>query len=262
MKLLGEWLRSECMIQDEDLLHPDPKEELQFICAVAEGNLSYIRNELKSQNYAQKAYTGTLSKDPVMQVKYLFAIRTGLVARMCYEHGLEHERSFRINDFYIRKLDYSYTVGDVVALYKRMCMDYVFLMKRLRQRPALSRPVNDCLNYIYSHLRERITIEDLAEYTNSSASYISRLFKEDLGVSTSDYIRSTKIEAAKNMLRYSNYSLIDIANYLAFSSQSHFIQLFQKETGMTPKKYRETYYATYWKGNSFYNKMLDGALVV
>lgn len=173
-----------------------------------------------------------------------------MLTRICYDHGMEFEKAFRMSDYYIKKLDDLHTVADVAELHTKMSMDFVRQMVIVRQRHAQSRPINDCLNYIYSHIKERITIEDLAEYTDNSTSYISRLFKEELGMSTSDYIRNVKIDAAKNMLRFSDYSLVDISNYLAFSSQSHFIHLFQKETGMTPKKYRETYYSTYWKGRS------------
>ena len=55
-----------------------------------------------------------------------------------------------------------------------------------------------------------------------------------------------KIEKAQHMLKYSDYSLVEIANYLAFSSQSHFIQTFKKLIGVTPKKYRDHYYRTSW----------------
>lgn len=103
-----------------------------------------------------------------------------------------------------------------------------------------------CVDYIYSHIKERITIEDLAAHTGLSTSYLSRVFKQNLGVSISDYIREKKIEKATHLLRYSDKAIIDIANYLAFSSQSHFIQVFENFTGMTPKKYRNKYYRAMW----------------
>ena len=76
--------------------------------------------------------------------------------------------------------------------------------------------------------------------------YLSRLFKKETGVSVSAYIRSQKIDMAKNLLRFSDYSMIDIANRLSFSSQSHFIQQFREVVGMTPKKYRDEYYMVQW----------------
>ena len=55
-------------------------------------------------------------------------------------------------------------------------------------------------------------------------------------------ITTKRIEAAGNMLKFSDYSCIDISNYLCFSSESHFIQVFKKHTGYTPKIYREKFF--------------------
>ena len=49
-----------------------------------------------------------------------------------------------------------------------------------------------CVDYIYTHIKERITITTLAEYTGLSESYLSRVFKQNLGISISDYIREKK----------------------------------------------------------------------
>ena len=109
-------------------------------------------------------------------------------------------------------------------------------MRFLQKNAALSKPVAQCIDYIYAHISARITVEDLAVYTNLSASYLSRLFKQNLGVSISDYIREKKkSKKAQNLLRFSDFTYIQIANYLSFSSQSHFIQTFQHFVGMTPK---------------------------
>ena len=62
----------------------------------------------------------------------------------------------------------------------------------------------------------------------------------------SAYIREQKMNIAKNLLRFSDYSLIEIANRLSFSSQSHFIQQFRETVGMTPKKYRDENYMVQW----------------
>ena len=51
---------------------------------------------------------------------------------------------------------------------------------------------------------------------------------------------------AKNLLQYSDYSVIEIANRLSFSSQSHFIQQFREVVGMTPRKYRDKHYMVHW----------------
>ncbi len=99
-----------------------------------------------------------------------------------------------------------------------------------------------CIDYIYKHLHQRITVPDLAEQAGLTESYLSTLFKKETGRSISDYVLDRRIEAASNMLKFSNYSCADIGAILAFSSQSHFIRVFKARTGQTPRAFRERFY--------------------
>ena len=244
----SDWIRTEINNNEEGIIHRHQNQEMLFYQQVAKGNVDAVRKNCQDHKFMDSIGVGKLSRDPLQNLKYHFVVGVAMIARLCIDNGMEMERSFRLSDYYIQKLDDIRDSNEVEKLHDKMVTDYTWRMKVIRQSATYSRPVSECMNYIYAHLRDRITIEDLAEYTSNSTSYISRLFKEELDTSASDYIRHAKIDASKNLLRYSDYSLIDIANYFSFSSQSHFSQLFQKETGMTPKKYREKYYGTQWKG--------------
>lgn len=230
--------------------HNHQNRELLFYRHVAEGNLEAIQENIANHEFLNSNGIGRLSRDLVQSFKYHFVISVALITRLCVDNGMEMEKAYRLSDFYIQQLDDIDTLEELEAVHDKMVLDYTNKMIVLHRSANLSRPMTECLNYIYSHLKERITVKDLAAYTSNSASYISRLFKEELDTSTSDYIRTAKLEASKNLLRYSDYSLVEIANYFSFTSQSHFCQLFQKETGLTPKKYREKYYGTHWKGTA------------
>ena len=125
---------------------------------------------------------------------------------------MELEQAFRLSDFYIQKLDDINTEEEVHRLHDAMVMDYTEKMRKYFRSDTNSKYINACKEYIYSHIKERITIEDLADVLGVSASYLSRLFKKEVGVSVSSYIRKRKIEMAKNLLRFSDYSMIEIAN--------------------------------------------------
>ena len=79
----------------------------------------------------------------------------------------------------------------------------------------------------------------LADYVKLNPSYLSRLFKQTTGVPVSVYIQSKKVADARNMLKYTDFSVSAIASILAFPTQSYFIEVFKKYEGMTPKQYRE-----------------------
>ena len=232
----------------EEIIHRNQNDELLFYRQVADGDVEAIMENCRQHRFLDTEGVGVLSKDPVTNLKYHFVVTAALMSRICTENGMEMELSFRLSDYYIGKLDFLDTQEEIESWHNKMILDYTRRMQVLRQNAALSRPISECINYIYAHIKERITIEDLAGFTGNSPSYISRLFKSEMGISASDYIRKVKIDKAKNLLRFSDFSMVEIASYLSFSSQSHFIKLFSEETKMTPKKYRKMYYGTHWKG--------------
>lgn len=196
------------------------------------------------QNIEEKRFrdmegVGMLSKDSVINLKYHMVISAAIIARICIEKGLEPERSYRMSDFYIKKLDDAVTENQVEEIHNHMVLDFTGKMRLLKKDHGMSRLVTKCINYIYSHISERITVKELAEYTSVSTSYLSRQFAKELGVSIGDYIREMKINAAEEQLLNTDDSILDIALQLSFSSQSHFIQAFKTITGVTPKKYRD-----------------------
>ena len=84
-------------------------------------------------------------------------------------------------------------------------------------------------------------IQEVADFLSLSVSYLSRLFKSEVGLNISEYIIKQKIKAAEGMLRSSSQSSTEISYILHFSSQSYFTKVFKKYTGMTPKEYQKLY---------------------
>ncbi|MGN0399804.1 MAG: helix-turn-helix domain-containing protein [Blautia sp.] len=249
MRYHNEWLLFEAGDEIDEIEHRPPSEEFLFYQAVASGDVEAVRKNCEQERFLETDGVGVLSRNPVTNLKYHFVITTAMVTRLCRQSGMELEQAFRLSDFYIQKLDDIHTIQGVQTLHDEMVMDFTEKMHRFFRNDTNSKHINACKEYIYSHIKERITIEDLADTFGVSASYLSRLFKEETGISVSTYIRQQKIEVAKNLLQFSEYSMIDIANRLSFSSQSHFIQQFRDIVGMTPKKYRDTYYMKQWDIN-------------
>ncbi|MDO4647552.1 MAG: helix-turn-helix transcriptional regulator, partial [Eubacteriales bacterium] len=226
--------------------HKDLAEEYQFYQAVVNGDVETVQQNCERNAFVSDEGVGQLSRNPVTNLKYHFVITTALLTRLCRQKGMELEQAFRLSDFYIQKLDDLNTQQEVKMLHDEMVLDFAMKMKQRSRRDTVSKHISVCKEFIYAHIKERITVQELAEELGVSNSYLSRLFKKETGISVSDFIRNQKIEMAKNLLRFSDYSIIEIANRLSFSSQSHFIQQFREITGTTPKKYRNKTFRQKW----------------
>ena len=185
---------------------------------------------------------GTLSNYPIRNVQYHVAISAALSARACIEGGLPLEEAFTISDFYIQQLDTCRTTKELDALNYKMNMDFVTRMRNCIKKTSYSKPITDCINYIYTHLHNKIRIIELADHVKLNKSHLSRLFKAETGYTIQEYIMNEKIKETKKLLKYSHFSCSEIAHSLSFASQSHFTNIFKLHTGMTPRVYRETFY--------------------
>ena len=185
---------------------------------------------------------GHVSDDPVRNCKYLFVASVTMACRTAMAAGMEPERAYNSSDLFIQRMDRLDTVEDIRRLRREMFGFYLKEVRAIPKRTPYSRPVARCVDYIYEHLHQRITLPDLAEQAGLTKSYLSALFKKETGRSVSDYVMDKRIEAAGNMLKFSDYSCADIGAILAFSSQSHFIRAFKARTGQTPRAWREKFF--------------------
>ena len=186
--------------------------------------------------------TGHLSDNPVRNMKYLFVANITLATRFAIEGGLDSETAYNISDMYIQKMDLCNSVEEILKVHYEMFSYFTAQMSKIRKSNIISKAVQKCIDYIDLNLHTKITLENLAAQTQLSPNYLSALFKKEVGINVTDYILKRRIETAKNMLLNSKFSATEIGEILAFSSQSYFIKVFRQETGMTPAKYKNTYF--------------------
>lgn len=258
MEKNAEWLSSEFANLEMQNRHRRLESEYDFYEAISGGDMEAVRENCESRMFTNLDGVGVLSKDPLRNMKYHYVVTAAMIARYCIQKGMGPEEAYSLSDFYILKADDAGNIESLNTLHDEMCYDYCARMKELSRQQIISKPIVLCVDYIYSHLHYRITIDELAENLGITASYLSRLFKKEMGICVSDYINKLKIEQAKTMLQYSNKKIIDISNYLSFSSQSHFIGVFKKITGMTPYKYRQLNFKTTWEKGDGENKSAKG----
>lgn len=181
---------------------------------------------------------GKLSENPLRNLKYHLIITVAFITRYAIEGGLEMETAYNLSDIYIRKIDVCNTEEGIHKIHKELCESYVERMHALKTKKLYSKPIVQCIDYIYENLHNKISLEEIAEVSGLSTSYVSKLFHKEVGITMAQYIQNKKIDAAKNLLTFTEYSTIEIANYLSFSSESYFINVFRKNCGLTPKKFR------------------------
>lgn len=129
--------------------------------------------------------------------------------------------------------------------------------KRCRPELLDYQPLTDVAilakNLIEQYHSEKQQLADELQKLGVSKRRIAQIFKQEYGVSPTEYANYIRIQNAKEQLQYSTLSIIDIAYSLGYESLSAFFTFFRKNTGITPKEYRNHKGKPSLFENSFYS---------
>lgn len=96
----------------------------------------------------------------------------------------------------------------------------------------------DVICYIDAHIDEPITNETIAAAFGYHPYYLTRILRQELGMTPHKYLMQKRCETAKSLLLTSDSTIESIAQQVGFSSQSHFAAAFRVLTGVTPTEFR------------------------
>lgn len=229
---------------EEGIQHNSYDQEIRERSSIENGDLESLQ---KSIDELFVGNVGRLADDKLRNNKNLAIVAITLASRAAIQGGLSSETAFSMSDLYIRQVEQATSTGLPIQITRNAEFQFARMVKELKEsNPSSSgakenEHIANCKNYIFRHLHGRIQVKEIAEAIGLNANYLSTIFKKYEGISISEYIMKQKIVLTKNLLTYSNYTLLEIAHYLGFVSQSHLGEQFRKETGMTPKQYRIRY---------------------
>ncbi|WP_430510315.1 response regulator transcription factor [Gottfriedia solisilvae] len=162
--------------------------------------------------YAQEAIRlGVVSYllKPVSKQKLIEAI----------EQALEREAS-------IERIEYMEKVADQKLL-------------KIDRSENQSNSIKEAKNFINENINKQISLKEVAEAVHLNASYFSVLFKEQIGLTFSEYLTRKRLQLAKNRLLTTDLQIEEIALEVGYQTAKYFIKIFKDYEGITPSKFRK-----------------------
>lgn len=179
--------------------------------------------------------------DPLRQAKNELIVFTALGIRAAIEGGVSPEGAYNLSDYYIQRGEACTSMPEVYNCIGELLQRLIQRVRTCKQNKKYSLPVSACLEFIATHVTERITLDEMARELGYAAYYLSGKVKEETGESVGSIIKRQKIETAKEMLRNPTQGAAEIGEQLAFSSPSFFSATFRKYTGITPSEYQKSF---------------------
>ena len=224
--------------QEREVPHNPYDQELREMDSIRQGNVEMLKQSLEEP---YRGEVGQLAKNTVRQAKNIAICVIALASRAAIRGGMIPEESFSMVDGYIMRIEDMNNAVKIDAMMRQAEYHFAQRVSEIHKSNKKNELVEHAKNYIYQNLHNNIVIGRIGKQIGVNTSYLSELFHNVEGVTIQQYIRQEKIRLAENMLRYSNYDIREIANYLSFCSQSYFGSVFKAQTGMSPARYRKKY---------------------
>lgn len=99
--------------------------------------------------------------------------------------------------------------------------------------------VRRAAQYVQEHYAEPIGLANAAEAAELTTSYLSALFKKEMGIGFAEYLLNIRLNQVKRWLQDSDMSIAELSNRAGFTNYQHFCKTFKKKVGISPRDYRQ-----------------------
>ena len=156
-------------------------------------------------------------------------------AEQGYVHPLHIDRVSSQVARKIEQLDYNTNI----SLFSREIVRKYCILVRNYSLAHYSEHVRDTITLITADLASDLNLKTIAKTLNVNPSYLSSLFKKEVGVTLTEYVTSKRIEHAVFLLNSTSMQISTIALYCGITDVQYFSKIFKKQIGKSPSEYRK-----------------------
>lgn len=251
----------ECTVRKGDIFLINPGEEHTY--RIKPGHTVEVVNMLFFSNIIDWPLVRTMG---AMDIVDFFYVQPFLPAELRFGNilNLNHEESEQTHnlvknlerEFIGKKTNYKLLVKLLMTqLFVLLSRKYTEQKHRYNQIHNLSMfnvpTANRVLGYLERHYAEDIKLADLAFVSNCSERQLTRIFKENTGVTIINYLHRLRVEKAKDLLLNSDRKVSDICFAVGFNDMSYFIRVFKKISGNNPTDFRNRHFSARSKKHEF-----------
>ncbi|UMZ72575.1 HTH-type transcriptional regulator YesS [Natranaerofaba carboxydovora] len=165
-----------------------------------------------------------------------------ILSRKAIELGCDIELIFEKEYVYFQKIQKCEDKNELCGCLNEIIMFFVKESNLDSGKRKSKVMITKAIDYIEKNYKKELKLEDVAKEVGLSSAYFSRIFKQETGLSFTEYVNRVRVKLSKEMLKdYS--SLADVALNVGFSDQSYFCKTFKRITGLSPGKYKNAIYS-------------------
>jgi AraC-like DNA-binding protein len=211
--------------------------ERQMLSFIRAGDTAGLKRFFETNTHGTPAM---MSENHLRHLKNFFVMSVTLVSRAAMDGGLSEEEALDLSNKYILQNEKLFAAEAVISLMNRMVMDYARRMSELEKTGLRSHLVSSVVSFIKQNISSALDGGTIARQFKISRKTLNSRFKAETGKTSGAFISAERIRRAESLLLYTDKSLVEIADYLGYASQSHFQTRFKAAKNQTPLEFRKS----------------------
>lgn len=221
-------------VRSKELYYYDSEKEKMLINNLKVGQKKEIEiliSELVQEILEHRSY-------PYTYVQQVFIRIINSIVEQIINKGMDIEEIFGSGYNLYEELSNRETIDDIKIWLSEICYTTINAINAVNLTKS-QKNAEKILEYIDENLSHDISLNDIADWIGFSPSYVSKVFKENIGKSYTDYLNGSRIEMAKKLLRNTQLTIKEVGFRMGFNSIQTFMRTFKKYEGITPGQFRD-----------------------
>lgn len=224
--------------ENEHVIESRYEHQNKLMHAIATGDKTEA-NQLINSMSAILAFSDRIPESPIRSSKNIAFVSNTLCRVAAEKSGVHPVYLHNISERFAILIERTTNIPNLKKLIVLMANEYCDLVLTF-STGQYSQTVKKAVDYIFLNLgAESLSLNQIANQIHANASHLSRKFKQDTGMSTTDFINQKRVDKAKLYLQRGNISVTEIAFMVGFNDVNYFSKVFKKLTSVTPSQWKQ-----------------------
>lgn len=232
---------SESSLLDVSVIERNYEAEHQILEIIRQGQISRLNLLFQENSSIQTLFSNAEVRisDPIRNLKNYMIVANTLFRKAAENGGVTPVLIHQVSSDFAMRIESIHSVSEGNELISHMIRKYCQLVHN-HSTKGYSQPIQKILTHINTDLKDDLTLQTFADELNMNASYLSALFKKEVGMSLTEYVNRKRMEHAVMLLNTTSLQIQTIAQQCGILDVNYFTKTFKKYIGTTPSKYRSS----------------------